>query len=167
MNRYIKVENGTEVGHPISEENLKYVFDGEVPKDLELYGFQKIIQEEIEVSLDQAKEAKKAHLCELFRAKNLRPKIDTGLGFDVDGGKEDLINLEVVKDLKIRQIKLANNEFQTLKEGDIDKIISIVKLAGAKRYKEKWEWEAKIDAAKTITELEAINIEGAFGTETV
>jgi len=167
MNRYIKIENGTEIGHPISEENLRYIFEGEIPKDLELHGFRKMSKEEIEVSLDQAKKAKKAHLSELFRAKSLRHKVDTGLGYEVDGGKEDLVNLEVVKDLKITQIKLANNEFKTLKEGDIDKIISAVKLAGAKRYQEKWEWEAKIDAAKTITELEAIDIEGAFGTETV
>jgi len=169
MNRlFVKIEDGEVVGNPIAESNLKYIFGGEIPLDIELHGYREHEEKESKkLSIHDAKDEKKRDLKELFVAATVRPRVDTGLGFEVDGGSKDLTNFEVVRDLKIKQIKLSDNSIRELKDGDAEKIVNAIKMAGVKRYAEKWEWEKKIDAAKSIDELEKIDISGAFGTETI
>lgn len=163
MNRYTHKT----LEHPVSEDNLRVIFDGTLPslKTLKSKGYELVVEDESnDISLDEAKMLKKTHLKGLFSAKMSRPKVDTGLGFEVDGSKDDLANFEIAKSLELDFIKDADGKLNKIKTSDWDVIIKVIKQKGVSLFQEKWELEAKIDACKTLEELAELDTSTAFGT---
>lgn len=192
--RFIAIMAGAVVSSIILEENIKALFDGKIPDETTLNenGFATInenkpsllegeeaIEQEPEVrdgvvymnyeivtNLTDAKAKVKAKVKDLFLAKVSRPVIDTGLGFNVDGSKDDLANFEIAKSLELNFIKDADGEMHQIEVLDWDIIIKAIKQKGVLLFQEKWELESKIDACTTAKELADLDISGAFGTAT-
>ena len=82
-----------------------------------------------------------------------RPRVDTTLGFDVDGSYEDLKNFETGKEFNILTVKDADGINRTITLLDYDTIITAIKQKGLVLYQEKWTEEAMIDAMTTLDEI--------------
>lgn len=154
--------------YPVTEENLEIIFGGTLPslKTLKSKGYELVVEDVSDdiASLDEMKMFKKTHLKGLFIAKINRPRIDTGLGFEVDGSKDDLVNLEIAKSLELDFVKDADGKLHQIKISDWDVILKAIKQKGVLLFQEKWELETKIDACTTILELSELDTSGAFGT---
>lgn len=194
MKKFIAIMAGAVVGSMILEENIKALFDGKIPDETTLNenGFATInenkpsllegeeaIEQGLEVrdgvvymnyeivtNLADAKAKAKVKVKDLFLAKVSRPVIDTGLGFNVDGSKDDLANFEIAKSLELNFIKDADGEMHQIKPLDWDTIIKAIKQKGVLLFQEKWELESEIDACTTAKKLADLDISGAFGTAT-
>jgi len=85
-----------------------------------------------------------------------RPRVDTGLGFEVDGGKEDLLFFENGQKLKLTELRDADNQMQTINLEDWDTILDAIRTRAFNILKFKWETEELIKNATTIEELDSI-----------
>lgn len=88
-----------------------------------------------------------------FKTKIARPRVATGLGFDVDGSYQDLQNFQVGKEFGILEIKDADGNIHSISLEDYDTIITAIKAKGLELYKAKWVAEAEIDALTTMEEI--------------
>lgn len=85
-----------------------------------------------------------------------RPAVDTGLGFSVDGGRDDLQNFEGGKVLGLTTIRDVDNATHTITVGDWDTIITAVRTHALQIYQAKWDYEAAVNAATSIEDVESI-----------
>jgi len=113
------------------------------------------IVEQVELPLDVIKNKFKKDIKKQYLQNN-RFKVDSTLGYYVDCSKEDLENLQLIKDLNLDTIKTADNTFETLQDGDIDIILNIVKKALVNKIHNKWDKESKVNNCKSINELQNI-----------
>lgn len=190
MKRYTNIKSG-KPSNPISEENVRILFGGIMPSDevLNSKGFYEIqenytatqadtviekgvlfnngvatLNVEITTDINKAKELKKEAIKPLFKAATFRPRIDTTLGFSVDGSKDDLVNLENAQKLGVDFVKDADGVTHKIDATtDWDTILNAVRQYGLALYKEKWELENSVDACTTVDELNAISLDGIFG----
>ena len=88
-----------------------------------------------------------------------RPVVDTSLGFSVDGGYQDIQNLQYGKDLGILFVKDSEGVKRTIVAGDWDTILTKIKQFGLLVLQNKWDKEEIIDnPATTLAELKALTI---------
>lgn len=88
-----------------------------------------------------------------FKNKMQRPRVATGLGFDVDGSYQDLQNFIVGKEFGVLDVKDADGNVHTIAIEDYDTIVNAIKAKGLELYKAKWVAEAEIDALTTMEEI--------------
>lgn len=94
-----------------------------------------------------------------FEAKALRPKVPTTLGFDVDGGYNDLQNFAIGKKHALPQVKDTLGNFHNVALADYDTIITAIEAFGIDLLQWKWTKEIEINAiiiSPIVTEAEAI-----------
>lgn len=190
MNKYIEV-NGTDiVGNPMAEENIKSIYGTLDEKELKKHNIYKVVDVEpvlldgqtatedgyvfnngtvsvnwkINSDLKAAKKIKKQAVKELFKAQSQRPKVDTTLGFYVDGSKDDLVNLENAQKLGLTFVKDVFGATHEIKVEDWDTILTKIREHGLKLFQEKWQLDTKIDACKSVEDVATITLDGAFGT---
>ena len=109
-------------------------------------------------NINEYKEYLKLKVKEYISIKiDSRPRVDTGLGYFVDGGNSDLTNLAVAKDLGLDYLKDADNNFiENISAEDWDIIINKIKLNGLSYIRLKWQLQTDIDAATNMDELKVI-----------
>ena len=92
-------------------------------------------------------------LSTVFAAKKSeRPVVDTGLGFSVDGGREDIDNMEIGQKHGLPQVRGADDLWYAVSTADYDTIISAIELNGIKLFQTKWSKEATVSAFTTLDE---------------
>ena len=79
-----------------------------------------------------------------------RPKVDTGLGFVVDGGYNDIKNFEIGKKYALPEVKDANNNKHSVTISDYDTILSAIELNGISLFVTKDTKEQEIRALTTV-----------------
>ncbi len=92
-------------------------------------------------------------LKESFLSYALRPKVDTGLGFIVDGGRDDIKNFEIGKKYGLEAIKDADGNRHPVTDSDYDTVITAIEQKGMSLYATKWQKEAEINEMGTIDEI--------------
>jgi hypothetical protein len=88
-----------------------------------------------------------------------RPRVDSTLGFFVDGGAQDLSNFEQGKALGVLLLKDADNVMRTITAPDWDIILNAIRTTGLSILNNKWTKEVAIDTCTTEAEVSAISIE--------
>ena len=115
--------------------------------------------------LDAAKEAKKSDLKLKFTEISERPIVDTGLGFNAQGGYQDLANLQTSiyldKDEPL-YFRDADNVTHEVTKVEFKAILDAVIANGARLMHVKWDLSDAIEAAKTEAELNAIDINAGW-----
>ena len=87
---------------------------------------------------------------ESFKTFSKRPVVDTGLGFNVDGGLDDLQRFEIGKELGITVMMDKQGIPHTVKTEDYDAVILAIKTYGLKLYQAKWARETEIKSFTTV-----------------
>ena len=105
---------------------------------------------------DTLKNQKLQDLKEAFTQAKIRPRVDTTLGYQVDGGYEDLTNYENARILELDTIKDADNNMQSVTAEELDTIVQKIREHGAAQYQRKWTIEAELNNASTIEELNQV-----------
>jgi hypothetical protein len=103
-----------------------------------------------------------------FENVSTRPRVTISeLGFDVDGGRADLGNFEIGKELGYTKVKDVAGVFHDVTDTDYDYIISAIKQKGLSFYQKKWLEEDNIDTLTSIDDaivyynnISSINWEG-------
>ena len=90
-----------------------------------------------------------------FKAFGKRPVVDTGLGFNVDGGLDDLQRFEIGKELEVGVMMDKDGISHDVSADDYDAVILAIKTYGLKLYQTKWVREAEVKAFSTIVECMA------------
>ena len=117
------------------------------------------------MSLKTKKEDKLARLKQLMNPMLDRQPIDTGLGYSVDGSKDDLFNYLMAKQISSPVVRDSNNVMQSVTIQDWDAIISAVAVQSSSAFAIKWEYSERINACKTVAVVDAIDIDIGFGAE--
>jgi hypothetical protein len=99
---------------------------------------------------EEVKQRMLKDLSDTFKVLSKRPKVDTTLGFIIDGGREDLENLKVGKEFNLPFIKDANGINHSITNEDYDTAILAIKQNGINLYQTKWNKKAEIDSFTTI-----------------
>lgn len=111
------------------------------------------------------KSALKDKVSQKYKAMMVRPEVDTGLGFSVDGSYADLKNFETGKEYGILQVKDVDGVFHDINIEDYDTIIKAIKEKGIELFTAKWNKELEVDAISSIDELKAFEDELEGRTE--
>jgi hypothetical protein len=83
-----------------------------------------------------------------------RPIVDTGLGFSVQGGAEDLASFKVGKDQGLLTVRDVDNVNHTLSSiDDYDDIISAIEAENVRLLQAKWDFKAALEAIDTTQSL--------------
>jgi len=109
-----------------------------------------------QVYLDKKAEVKKA-----FLEKAEKPRVDTGLGFFVDGDRASKDNFkerwENMIDTDTTTVKDADNVLhQNISRVDVHSIYMAIYNAGDALFSWKWSKEAEIDACSTAEDVDAV-----------
>jgi len=103
-------------------------------------------------------------LKEKFNVVSLRPRVDTSLGFAVDGSHADLLNFQVGHDLGVLTVRDADNISHEVELSDYAGIILSIKQKGLSLISQNWDFkdlinsvDLDLDTAKA--ELDSIDIE--------
>lgn len=108
--------------------------------------------------------AKKQELKDKYtRLLTSKPRVDTGLGFFVDGGREnkdDFYSKWLTMDVDdTTTVKDADNQFQpNITKSQMETIWKSIVANGEAVLGAKWAKEAEIDACTTIEQLKAVEI---------
>ena len=113
------------------------------------------------------KSALKEKVSTKYKAMMVRPEVDTGLGFSVDGSYQDLKNFETGKEYGILQVKDVYGVFHDINLEDYDTIIKAIKDKGIELFTAKWNKELEVDAISSIEELISFEDELDGRTETI
>jgi hypothetical protein len=98
-----------------------------------------------------------------FEAVSKRPKVDTGLGFSVDGSHADLQNFKLGQDLGLLYVIDSDGGFQVITIEDYAVIISAIQSANLTLMQTKWDTKALLQAVElndmaSLSELDAIEL---------
>ena len=104
----------------------------------------------IEKELGEVKARMKAELKGVFEAKGLKPIVDTGLGFSVDGGRANLQDFESGLAMGVLSVRGSDNLMHEVTVEQMQSIINTIRANGLSLYQTKWEKEAQIDALADI-----------------
>jgi hypothetical protein len=104
--------------------------------------------------LDEVKKSMLKDLSKVYKEKQIRPRVTTSLGFDVDGGYNDIVNFEIGKKFALPQIKDADNIKHDATSADYDTIINEIQMNGISLFNTKDTKESEINALATIAECE-------------
>jgi hypothetical protein len=92
-------------------------------------------------------------LSDTFKLIVSRPRVETSLGFYVDGSKDDIKNFEVGKKHALPNIKDADGIIRNVTVEDYDSIITEIELFGLSLYQKKWAKEAEVMALNSVEEV--------------
>ena len=108
--------------------------------------------------LEAAKAIKKTDLDTVFAEKGERPIVDTGLGFNAQGGYRDIENIKT--GIKLLSVKFRDelNVTHPVATEQLQDILDLIEINGAAIMNNKWTLADAITAATTEAELNAINI---------
>ena len=109
----------------------------------------------IEKELDEVKARMKAELKGVFEAKELKPNVDTGLGFSVDGGRANLQDFESGLAMGVLTVRASDNTMHEVTVEQMQSIINAIRASGLSLYQTKWTKEAQIDV---LADVEACKI---------
>jgi len=105
---------------------------------------------------------RKLYLISKVRAKFLvesrRPKVLTSLGFSMDGGSEDYLNLSIGSSLGITSVRDTDNIIHTVTSEELTTIIDEIKTNSMTLTQNKWIKEQEINACTTLTQLSKVII---------
>ena len=104
----------------------------------------------IEKKLDEVKARMKAELKGVFEAKGLKPIVDTGLGFSVDGGRGNLQDFESGLAMGVLSVRASDNTMHEVTVPQMESIITAIRANGLSLYQIKWTKEAQIDALADV-----------------
>ena len=99
------------------------------------------------------KSALKEKVSTKYKAMMVRPEVDTGLGFKVDGGYQDLQNFQIGKELGVLVVKDVDGVMHDITIDQYDDILTAIKTTGLELFNQKWQKEAEVDAISSIEEL--------------
>ena len=122
------------------------------------YSVDVLSQEDSDVMLASEIASKLIKLNNEFDAVSVRPRVNTGLGFFVDGNHNDLLNFQTGRDLGLLSIMDADNQEQTIILSDYDTIITAIQVHGLSLLQNKWVHSANINALTTSTDLNGYDI---------
>lgn len=91
------------------------------------------------------------------RIKKGRPEVDTGLGFSVQGGYQDLQNLEGARDLGMTYVRASDNQSHAVTPEQWVTVITAVKANAAQQFQRKWNIESEIKNAPDFDALRDID----------
>lgn len=111
--------------------------------------------------LENMRKDKLKSLSDYFKSISERPIIDTGYGFSVQAGYNDLASFQVGVDLGLLEIRAADNAMYSVTKEQFEDVLLQIKQNGARLMSIKWATEDEIKHA-SIEELEAINFEERF-----
>lgn len=83
---------------------------------------------------------------------SIRPRVDTGLGYFVDGSRIDKENFEVGKELNLPKVKDADNNWHDVTSSDYDTILLAIKQNGVNLWYTKNTKEEEIKALPTVAD---------------
>jgi len=94
-----------------------------------------------------------------FEAATKRPSVNTTLGFNVDGGREDLENFQIGKDLGLLKVVDVDGVSHDIVLDDYDVIINAIKTTGLAFMQSKWDLKAELNGIDLTVEtsINAIN----------
>ena len=104
----------------------------------------------IEKELDGVKARMKAELKGVFEAKGLKPVVDTGLGFSVDGGRANLQDFESGLAMGVLTVRASDNTMHEVTAEQMQGIINAIRASGLSLYQTKWTKESQIDALADV-----------------
>lgn len=107
-------------------------------------------------TLDEHKVDKKNTIKQAFINESIKPIVNTGLGFSVDGGYQNKTDFETGKKYSFPQVRASDNTMHNVTLADYDTIISAIEMNGISLYQKKWQLEAQIDACTAVAEVEVI-----------
>lgn len=144
---YVQYLNAHDRRFYLSEEN-KGIVDG---KYLVWYT-------KIERPLAEVKDQLKAKVKEIFISESKRPRVDTGLGYSIDGSREDLENFNIGKKRGFPFIKDVDGMDHPATTAEYDAAITAIEDYGMFLLQKKWNSEADIENLKTIDECIAFDL---------
>ena len=112
----------------------------------------KITYEAVDRPLADVKALLKVSIKERFLEKQIKPIVDTGLGFSVDGGYDKVKDFEIGKKYSFPSVKASDDTFYPVSATDYDTIISAIELYGIQLFQLKWAKEEEVNALATIDE---------------
>lgn len=86
----------------------------------------------------------------VFEAKGLKPIVDTGLGFSVDGGRGNLQDFESGLAIGVLTVRASDNTMHEVTAEQMQGIINAIRASGLSLYQAKWTKESQIDALADI-----------------
>lgn len=123
-----------------------------------------ITQEEIDAitrSDESIRSDKLDELSAYFNQISQRPIINTGYGFSVQAGFDDLASFQVGLDLGLYRIRAADNKYYDVSKEQFEDVLLQIKQNGARLMNIKWALQDEIKST-SIEELEQINFEERF-----
>lgn len=115
------------------------------------------------ISTAAAKESKLKDLKAVFVKKSERPRVDTGLGYFVDGNYTDLSNFQIGKDLSLGAVKDADNITRPVTLADYNTILTAIKVNGVTLLQIKWTHGEAISLLETVAEINEYDISIGWG----
>lgn len=144
---------------PDTVKDLSGLFDWEQIEGNSRNNWQELYEvkfSELREKKEKKKEEIKDSWLESFRSGTL----ESSLGFTMDnrraGEKNDLQNLETLRDLGVLDIKDAEGNMHLLTSTQLDTLIGEMKLDGVQKYQKKWSLEGTVESCASLEELEAI-----------
>lgn len=162
----ISTEQGIKYLNKLSWEELNilgyYKINYETKPDRKYYTFTEtrgivnniysISYDSVDKPIEEVKSRMLKDLSEVYKEYKTRPRVDTGLGFDVDGGYDDIKNFEIGKKYALPEVKDADNNKHAVSIEDYDDILSAIELNGISLFNTKDTKEQEINALSTIDE---------------
>lgn len=102
--------------------------------------------------LDEVKARMLKDLKETFTTLSVRPRVDTSLGYAVDGSRDDLQNFQIGRDLGFPTIVDADDNEHAATLDDYNTIILAIQVKGAELFNTKRTKKAEINALTTVDE---------------
>lgn len=132
----------------LSKPDARYYSYTEVAELID--GIYTISYTPIEKPLDSVKAAMKDDLKVTFIKLGLKPIVDTGLGFSVDGGRANLQDFESGLAMGVLSVRGSDNLMHEVTVEQMQGIINTIRANGLSLYQTKWEKEAQIDALEDV-----------------
>ncbi len=107
-----------------------------------------------------------------FEIVSKRPKVDTGLGFFVDGGPADLQNFKLGQTLGLLSMIDSSGDTQVITIEDYDTVITAIQVANLELMQTKWNAKALLQAVDlqsptVLEELDAVELPFLSDTDAV
>ena len=106
----------------------------------------------VEKSVDDVQKLMLKDISDSFKAFGKRPVVDTGLGFNVDGGLDDLQRFEIGKELGVKVMVDKEGISHDVSADDYDTVILAIKTYGLTLYQTKWTREAEVKAIDNVAD---------------
>jgi hypothetical protein len=103
--------------------------------------------------LPDLKETLTAEVKASFARKAKRPIVDTGLGYSVNGGYDDLADFQIGREVALPMIRAEDNEFYDVDDAGYATILLAIKVNSLRLKQAKWSHLEAIDALTSVSEV--------------